>query len=140
VRIVLDTNVVVSGLLWSGAPYSLLQTAVERDVTLYTSQHLIAELTEVLSRSHLTSKLEQVRGSVEQALALYASLTVSVTPSAVPSVIATDPDDDQVLAAAVAAEADLIVSGDRDLLALGTHRGIRVLAPSDALRLILAER
>lgn len=139
-RIVLDTNVVVSALIWSGAPYSLLQAAIERDVTLCTSPVLIAELTEVLQRSHLTPKLERARGSVEQALALYASLTVNVTPSTVPRVVAADPDDDHVLAAAVTADADLIVSGDRHLLALGAHKGIRVLNPADAQRMILTQR
>jgi uncharacterized protein len=58
VRIVLDANVIVSALIWSGAPYSLLQAAIERDVTLCTSPALITELTEVLQRSHLTPKLE----------------------------------------------------------------------------------
>jgi uncharacterized protein len=140
VRIVLDTNVVVSALIWSGAPYSLLQAVIERDVTLYTSPVLIAELTEVLLRSHLTPRLERVRGSVEQALALYASLTTSVSPSTVSRVVTADPDDDHVLAAAVTAEADLIVSGDHHLLSLGNHQGIRVITPTDALRLILTER
>jgi predicted nucleic acid-binding protein len=48
-------------------------------------------------------------------------------------VIAADPDDDHVIAAAMAAMADLIVSGDRHLLALGTHRSVRILTPAEAL-------
>jgi uncharacterized protein len=73
-------------------------------------------------------------------MALYASLTVSVTPSTVSRVVTADPDDDHVLAAAITAEADSIVSGDRHLLALGTHKGIRVFSPAEALRSILTER
>jgi uncharacterized protein len=111
-RIVLDTNVVVSAFIWSGTPYSLLQAAIERDVTLCTSPVLIAELAEVLLRSHLTPKLERAIGSVEQALALYTSLTVNVTPNTVPRVVTVDSDDDHVIAAAVTAEADPIVSGE----------------------------
>ena len=50
--------------------------------------------------------------------------------------IAADPDDDHVLAAAVAAQAELIVSGDRHLLVLGTHQGIRIISPAEAVQLI----
>ena len=56
----------------------------------------------------------------------------------VPPVVLADPDDDHVVAAAVAAEADLIISGDRHLLALRSHRGISILTPADAFGLIVA--
>jgi predicted nucleic acid-binding protein len=59
-----------------------------------------------------------------------------VTPLATPPVIAADADDDHVIAAAVAAEADLIVSGDHHLLDLGSHQGIRILTPAAALAII----
>ncbi len=58
-----------------------------------------------------------------------------MTPLAVPPVIAADPEDDHVIAAAVTAEADLIVSGDRHLLTLGAHQGIGIVAPAEALRI-----
>lgn len=61
-----------------------------------------------------------------------------MTPLAIPPVIATDADDDHVIATAVEAAADLLVSGDRDLLALGTHLGIRIVTPAEALRIIAA--
>jgi predicted nucleic acid-binding protein len=60
-----------------------------------------------------------------------------VTPLEVPPVIAADPDDDHVIAAAVAAEADLVISGDRHLLTLGTHQSIRIVTPVEALGLIV---
>lgn len=54
----------------------------------------------------------------------------------IPRVVAADPDDDEVIAAAVCAAADLIVSGDHGLLALGVHENIRILRPAEALPLI----
>ena len=71
--------------------------------------------------------------TARQVLADYVDATDLVTPLAAPPVIAADPDDDQVIAAALAAQADLIVSGDRHLLALGTYQGIRVVTPAEAL-------
>lgn len=132
-RAVLDTNVVVSALIWGGKPFALLQAATDSDLLLYTSAALLVELREVLERPHLAARLERQRSSVDQALTYYAGLAGSVTPDATPRVVPADADDDHVIAAAIAAHADLIVSGDRHLLGLGTHRDIAILTPADAL-------
>ncbi len=95
-RAVLDTNVVVSALIWGGKPFSLIQAAAEGELFLFTSPPLLAELREVLARPHLASRLEQLRSSVEQALALYGDLALPVIPASVPRVVPGDPDDDHV--------------------------------------------
>ena len=59
-----------------------------------------------------------------------------MTPSSVPRVVAADADDDQVIVAATEARADLIVTGDRALLALASHGRIRIVTPAEAVRLI----
>lgn len=135
-RVVLDTNADVSALIWAGTPFKLLDAAIEGDVTLHTSPALLAELREVMGRPHLASRLGRQGSSIERALALYSQLARSVVPSFVPRIVAGDPDDDHVVAAAVAAKADLIVSGDRHLLALGTHGAILILPPAETLRII----
>jgi len=58
-RIVLDTNVAVSALLWGGTPYRLIQAAADGALTLCTSPPLLAELRAVLARGHLASQLER---------------------------------------------------------------------------------
>lgn len=135
-RAVLDTNVVVSALLWGGKPFDLLQAAVDGDLLLCTSPALLAELRDVLARDHLAARLEGQRSSVDQAVTLYAGLAVSVTPESTPPVVSADADDDHVIAAAVAAQADLVISGDRHLLDLVRHGDIRIVTPADAVRLI----
>lgn len=137
-RSVLDTNVVVSALLWGGTPHRLIQAAADGTLTLCTSPELLAELREVLGREHLLARLEQQSTSVEQALTLYGALAVGVSPTAAPRVVPADADDDHVIATAIAAKADLIVSGDRHLLDIGNHQGIRIITPAEAARLLAA--
>jgi putative PIN family toxin of toxin-antitoxin system len=137
VRIVLDTNVVLSALLWRGTPYRLLQTILQREhAQLFATAALLEELGEVLIRPVAAARLALIGRAAHEVLADYIDAVELVTPLATPPVVTADRDDDHVIAAAVAAEADLLVSGDGHLLALGSHRNIRIVTPADAARLI----
>jgi hypothetical protein len=136
VRIVLDTNVVVSALIWGGTPGKLIEAAARGDIELFTSPALLAELRGVLNRDALARRLEQNGDAVADAIALYTELSVSVSPAAVPRLVPRDADDDQVIAAALADGAEFVVSGDRDLLTLGSRGNIRMLTPAEAVRLL----
>lgn len=132
-KIVLDTNVLISALLWSGTPYQLLQSIrLQGTAQLYSSQALIEELAEVLTRDTATRRLQRIGKSAQQLISDYIEAIELVEPTETVSVV-RDPKDDKVLACALTARADLIVSGDRDLLTLGTFRGIRIVSPSAAL-------
>jgi putative PIN family toxin of toxin-antitoxin system len=137
-RLVLDTNVVLSALLWGGLPYRLLQAAVDGDAELFTSPILAAEFGEILARPHLAAKLREQGTSADALVKLYLEFARPVSPLAVPRVVPDDPDDDHVVACALAAHAEAIVSGDRDLLRLGEHLGIRILTVAQALAVIAA--
>jgi putative PIN family toxin of toxin-antitoxin system len=136
VRLVLDTNVVVSAVIWGGMPYRLLQAAADGDIELYTSPALLAELRSVLAREHLASRLARQQSSAEQAIRFYGELAISVSPLVIPHAVPRDADDDQVIAAALAAQADLIVSGDNDLLTLGQYQSITIVMPAQAVQLV----
>ena len=130
-------------MLWSGRCSGaahldpLVEAARQREhVQLFTSTALLEELAEVLLRPVAATRLGIVGRSARELLADYVDAVDLVTPPAVPRVVAGDPDDDHVVAAAIAAEADLIVSGDRHLLALGTHRAIRIVTPAEAIKII----
>jgi hypothetical protein len=140
VRVVLDTNVVASGFLWGGVPRQLLQAAREKKLQLYTSTALLLELTDILGRAKFARKLAAAQLSVDQLVERYALLTTVVHPVAIPPTILDDPDDDQVLACALAAKAELIVSGDRHLLDLKEHRGIRVVTVVEAAKSIVSDQ
>ena len=140
-RLVLATNVVVSAILWGGVPYQLLQAATAGTVDLYTSPVfvLIEELRGVLARDHLASRLACQRRNVDEAVEFYARLCQMVEPLDVPRIVPNDPDDDHVVAAAVAARAHLIVSGDKHLLNLKDRIAIPVLKAGEALQFIASD-
>lgn len=131
-RLVLDTNTVVSGLLWDNEPSRLIDEGLQGRVELFTSQALLLELGDVLPRRKLAQRVAASGLSVAQLVARYAVLAQSVLPADI-SRIATDPDDDQVLACALAARADLIVSGDADLLNLKAYQGMPIVTVAEAL-------
>jgi putative PIN family toxin of toxin-antitoxin system len=97
---------------------------------------LLTELGEVLIRPAPTKRLALLGRVAHEVLVDYIDAVELVTPLSTPPVVAADPDDDHVIAAAVAAEADLLVSGDHHLLGLGGHQAIRVVTPAEAVRLI----
>ncbi len=134
---VLDTNVIVSALIWGGTPFKLFEMASDGRLTLYTSPALLAELREVLTRAHLARRLAQHRIAIEDALRLYEELCSAVTPLSTPRAVPNDIDDDQVIACALAARAELIVSGDSDLLVLHPWRGIHILNAAEAVRFVM---
>jgi uncharacterized protein len=137
VKVVADTNVVVSGLLWLGNPGRLLESAANRQISLYTSPALIAELRSTLSYERLAARVQRSGLTLDELLRRYLNVAVVVQPTAIPQ-IARDPDDDHVLACAKECAAELIVSGDLDLLSLKSFEGIAIATASEALRRIHA--
>ena len=135
-RAVLDTNVVTSGFLWGGVPRQLLQVAREKQLRLFTSTTLLLELSDILARAKFARKLTDAQLSIDQLVERYALLATVVHPSHITPTILEDPDDDHVLACALATQVDLIVSGDRHLLDLKEFQGIRIVAAVEAVKLI----
>ena len=136
-RLVLDTNVVASAMLWGGTPKLLLQARRERRVELYTSTLLLAELTDILGRSKFAKKIMASLLTVDQLVDHYVELVQVVGPTPTPRIV-SDPDDDVVIGTALAAKADLLVTGDRPLLSVSEYQGVRIVSVTEALELIAA--
>jgi len=136
-RLVLDTNVVASALLWDGAPRRLLRVGSGEDVMLFTSTPLLVELTDILSRPKFEKKISASLLSVDQLVDLYAELVALVRPTPVPR-LAPDPDDDVVIGTALAAKANFVVTGDRALLSVAQYEGGRIVSVSEALDAVVS--
>ena len=129
-RIVCDTNVLVSGVVFGGACRSIITLVSEGQVCGFTSAALLSELEDVLARPKFGLTPQQLAAMME----LVRQTFLSVTPMEPTHAVAEDPDDDAVLDAAIAANADVVVSGDDHLRALGTFRGIRIVSPADFMK------
>jgi hypothetical protein len=132
VRVVLDSNVVISALISTGtAPDHLYHAWLRGEIAVVTSAYQIAEIGEVLRRPRMRKHVahDEAELIVENLASRAVVLDkVPVTP------ISPDPKDDPILAIAIAGEAQLIVSGDkRDMRSLGRVRGIPICSPSEAV-------
>lgn len=133
-NVVLDTNTVVSGSLWSGAPRQVLDLARSGVITLFTSPELLAELAEVLRREKFAQRLEQAGVTADELVYGYAAVARIIRPARIALVILDDPDDDKALACAKAAKAEIITSGDHHLLNLKEYEGIQILPVNQFLQ------
>ncbi len=117
-----------------GNPRRILDAAQEGIIELFTSPDLIRELERVLSREKFSARLTAAEITAQDLCLGIIALSKVIKPESIEPVILNDPDDDAVLACALSAECEVIVSGDSDLLNLKEYRGIRILSATDFLK------
>lgn len=124
-RGLLDTNVLISALLFGGTSRRVLERALHGEITLVTSSHLMEEMEALLQRRFAFSSqaAREVRTELE-------SSALVVEPATIPRVC-RDPDDDHVVAAGIQGKVDWIVTGDADLQVLDGYCGLAILSPSE---------
>ncbi len=131
-RVIIDTNVFVSGWLWGGIPARLFRLARNSQLRICASEPILAELQNTLSKQKLQVKLQSLGFTVDN-LMIGTRALVEVYPiSDINVPILRDPNDNMILATAIAA-ADAIVTGDLDLLVLQEYEGIVIVTARDFL-------
>ncbi len=129
-KVVLDTNVLVSGLIVTNGPSGQILDAVQRgDLTLCTSPALLQEFGEIILRPHILRKYPKVAEQAEAVLDFFRANAVLVAGVPTKRIVAGDADDDFVTACAVEGQVECVVSGDEHLLALAQYDAIRILNP-----------
>ena len=131
VRIVLDTNILVSGLLYPGKPRRLIDLAVLGMIEIVSSTEMIAELRDVLSREKFGLSKEGQASMVDYVIGLSHMTALKSKFKVI-----NDPDDDKVITLAYDGKAGYIVSGDHHLLDLKEFFGIKIIKASRMLEII----
>jgi uncharacterized protein len=132
-RIVLDTNVFLSGVFFGGVPGRILEAWRDRRLDLVLSVPIFNEYQE--AGAHLAARFSSI--DIARLLLLLAASCEFVDSPPLPRRICSDPDDDKFIACALAAHCPLIVSGDRALLRQSGYGGIAILRPRDFANLHL---
>lgn len=134
-RVVFDVNVLVSAALApGGTPARAIAAAVERRWTIVGSLHITSKLVEVLDRPRFDGRL--TNRELSTFLTGYRQVSTDYDPDLSVKGVADDEEDDRVLGTAVAGRADLIVTGDKGMLALGSFVGIPIVTARTFLDLI----
>ncbi len=127
--IVVDTNVMISALFWDGLPFEVVIAGLSGQVQLAVSRDVWNEY-ELVGQEFQKKQPSTLFG---QMIAQLAGVTRMVVAKPLPAPVCRDPDDDKFLACALAANADFLVTGDRDLLALDGRFLFRIVRPRDFL-------
>lgn len=127
VKVVLDTNIVISALVFGGKPKQILQLAVDKKIQVVVSGVLLAELADVVNK-----KFPVAVSDLQLFHALAKKRFLLVNPSESVSILA-DNDDNRILEAAIEGECQFIVTGDRELLALKAYQGVNIVTADEFL-------
>ena len=128
-KVVLDTNVLISAIMFGGKSRDILEMGISGKIKIAISQDILKKLAEVLIGKKFRTPIEFVQQTIHE-LSEIAELVI-VTGKI--NVVKNDPDDNRILECAVSAKADYIVSGDSDLVILKNFKKIKILSPSDFL-------
>ena len=129
-KVVIDTNVFVSSF-FGGNPRKIIDLWKKGDINLCLSKDILDEYIEVLHRIGLKDENE-----IEELLSLFAKgfdiLFTTKTPKI--RVVKDDPDDDKFIECAVALKAEIVITGDKVLRAMGEYAGVKILTPQEFLK------
>jgi len=138
-KIIIDTNVALSGLLWGGPPNQILKWGRDRVIRILVCEKTVDELKRVFQYGKFANRLSVLQSSPQQAMAYFLNLVFFVPdPESIPNIIKRDPTDNLFLAIAEQNGAAMIVSGDRHLLDLESFGNIQIVTPSEGVQIIMS--
>jgi len=122
-KVVLDTNVLISAILFGGKPRQILEKAIRGEIRLCLSEPILEELKGVLQRSKFDYSPEMIQFILTE----LTGIADFVDPSETIKVVLEDPEDNMILECAAKAKANYIITGDFHLLKLGRYLNTEVL-------------
>jgi putative PIN family toxin of toxin-antitoxin system len=131
IKVVFDTNILISSLFWKGPPYNLMKKVINGEILLITSQPIINEMRRVLLGDFNISV-----GKVEEYADIIISNSIMVSSTEKLEVIKADKTDNRILERAISGRADYIVSGDRHLLSLRKYKRIKIIKAAEMIEIL----
>lgn len=132
-KVVIDTNVVISALLFGGTPGKLVPLWQSGAIKPEASKDIVNEYLRVLTYPKLKLSEEEINFLLYQQILPYFDV-IDTQPG--PRIIKKDPEDDKFIRCALAGKVKFIISGDQHLLALKSYQKIKILSPADFLKII----
>lgn len=126
-RVIIDTNVFVSGIFFSGPPHSIIEAWRRGKVQLVITPEIYQEYQRVIES--LSEQFPAI--NIQQIIEIVALTSEVVSPANLKAPVCDDPDDDKFIACALASKCRIIISGDRHLLRVSGYYGIQVLKPRE---------
>jgi putative PIN family toxin of toxin-antitoxin system len=123
----MDTNVLVSGILWRGIPFQLLRWAEKNSLIIYTSLDIMTEVYRVLHYPKFQQYIDNQQASPGGLFTKIASLCTIIQVDEIVKGVCSDADDEKFLSCAIAANVEVLVSGDKHLLDLKQYQSVRIL-------------
>jgi putative PIN family toxin of toxin-antitoxin system len=130
-RVVIDTNVVISGLLWGGLPNGILKLARDGIIEVCSTKTICEELAKVLEYPRFEKRLAELSLTKEDAVDYYEDIVTLYKENASIEVVKNDPNDDRFIEAALDSGCSIIISGDEHLLEMKEYQGIMMLSPRE---------
>jgi uncharacterized protein len=132
-RVVIDTNIWLSALLWGGQPNLIIKLIEKQQIQAISSENILTELTDILQKPKLQKRLSQLQLSADEVVNVAKRLMTLVAIEQIIIPELRDPKDQMVLATAIAGAVQVVISGDKDLLVLHPYANISIVLPKEFL-------
>ncbi len=130
-RIVADTNLLISSIFWNGPPYKIILLALDKKIDIFISEFILNEVRNVLKNPKEGFCLTEQE--IEDIIRVILSYVKIVKPREIKEIVMRDPKDDNILACGLTAKADFIITRDKDLLDLKEYVKIKIITPEQFL-------
>lgn len=135
-KVVLDTNVLVSGTFWTGDSFRIIRKIDLKDIMLILSKELLDEYDETIRSEEILEKIENKNLIMNKIIKRVIEDALIISPETKFDIIKEDPDDNRILECAFEGKADYIITQDGHLLKLGEFEGIKIIMPDGFLKVL----
>ena len=135
-KLVLDTNTLVSAFFWKGNEYELFKNIEKEKAQLFISKEILNEVEDIFNRPKFEEVIKNVKMSPNQIIQKIISVSHLVLGPKLNIKVCRDPKDNKFIECAVNCNADYLVSGDKDLISLKSYKNIKIFRSSEILKLL----